>query len=69
MLIVVLLKFKIDADVINIMEEKGVEQKRIVVKDKKRGSTGNRTPTKGFKVLCADRYTIEPCCLSTAIST
>ena len=29
-------------------------------KGKKRGPTGNRTPTKGFKVLCADRYTIEP---------
>ena len=27
---------------------------------KRIGSTGNRTPTKGFKVLCADRYTIEP---------
>ena len=39
-----------------------------MLKRKKRGPTGNRTPTKGFKVLCADRYTIGlthyPCFLS-----
>ena len=33
---------------------------RITQKEKRIGPTGNRTPTKGFKVLCADRYTIEP---------